>query len=220
MLLASSLALARPIVPVGSPEPQKQAAQSVSADNQSQTANVEHTYHFTPKQLWEVDGRLPPKVVLEFLEHPTMENAERYLAWVHARARKIDEAIALLQKIRQEKIEERIKRVPLSRINNSRIILVFSPECPYCLRELEIIKKIKDSYPNIGLVLYPVDNVPLAKVRLTELGLDSYMVSKISKSILDQVTAIPFIVIADKSTGRVKAEFVGVTSYEKIITSM
>ena len=149
-----------------------------------------------------------------------MENAEKYLAWVNARAKKIDEAIALLQKIRQEKIEKKIEQIPLSEINSSKIILVFSPECPYCLRELGIIKKIKDKYPNVGLVLYPIDNIPLAKIRLAELGLSGYMVSKINRGILDHVTAIPFIIITDKSTGKAKAEFVGVTSYEKIITSM
>jgi len=219
LLLASSIAVARPVVPVGTPSDQ--------TTTQTQTATVPtsslkpHQFKFTPKDLWEIDGRMPPKVVLTFLEHPTMENALRYLAWSKERTKKLNEALALLRKIEQEQVQKKLSKIPLSRINNSKIVMIFSPSCPYCLRELQIIKEIKEKYPHVGLELYPVSNPFLAEARLKNMGLEKYInysssLAKLAKN----VTAIPYILVMDKNNNTVKARFVGVTSYEKIISSM
>ena len=221
MLLAISVATARPLIPVGTPESQSRTAANGVTAKRGNNGKKTETYRFTAKQLWEVNGKLPPKIVLEFLEHPTMENAKRYLAWERARAKKIDEAIALLEKIRQEEAIGRLRKIPLSRINDSKITMFFSPTCPYCLRELNVIKEIKEKYPQVGIELYPVSNPLLAEARLSAMGLGKFLsYSKANSKIARRVTAIPFIIVSSKSTGKIKAKFVGETSYERIIGSM
>ncbi len=220
LLSVSSVSIARPVIPVGTPDDvqsQSQTQQQKSAKN----STAKSKSNFTAKELWDINGKNPPKVVLEFLENPTPKTAKRYLEWNRERAKKIDQAVALLNKMRQQEVKKRLKKIPISRIDNSKIVMFFSPTCPYCLRELSIIRKIKDDYPQIGISLYPINNPFLAEAKLNELGLGKYIsYSDKNSKIARQITAIPFIVIKNKTDNKVKAEFTGETSYEKIISSM
>lgn len=220
LLSVSSLSFARPVIPVGSADDSQQnQTQNSVVQPQNKTAKKKDI--FTSKELWDINGKTPPKIVLDFLENPTPETARRYLEWNKERAEKIDKAMALLEQIRQQKIKNKLKKIPLSRINNSRIVMFFSPTCPYCLRELSVIKQIKNDYPQVGISLYPINNPFLAEERLNGLGLGKYLsYSDKNSKIAKQVTAIPFIVVEDKNGNKVKAEFTGETSYEKIIGSM
>ena len=53
------------------------------------------------------DGRMtthvPPRRVLEFLENPTRENAQKYLEWQSERMEKIRKAAAMLSELQREK---------------------------------------------------------------------------------------------------------------------
>jgi len=65
-----------------------------------------------PESIWAEpmrlpDGRfstyVPPRPVLEFLENPTRENAQKYMDWQSERMEKIRKAAAMLSELQREK---------------------------------------------------------------------------------------------------------------------
>jgi len=233
LLLAtvSSIAVAnaKPIIPVAPPQSDSQTVattenpeniqKNLANKNEKNNKNnkkviVSDGFKFTEKELWQINGKMPPKIVLQFLENPTPENAKRYLAWAKVRAKMIDRATAVLEQVQKEQIK---KKVNTKNVSNTDIVVYFSPKCPHCINELMTLKKIKQDYPQVGLVLIPVADEYIAKIKAEKMGLGKYLVKPKS---LPPINGVPYILLVDKFTGRVKARFKGETSYETLLENM
>lgn len=80
------------------------------------------------------DGRVqvfvPPPEVREFLEAPTRENGEKYLAWQRLRLERLRKAAQILAEIRSE-------------VREPTLLYFSRPDCPYCAAQDRVLAAMK-----------------------------------------------------------------------------
>ena len=155
----------------------------------------------------------PPKVVLDFLNNPTKQNAVKYLKWQRERTQKLLAAIRVLRQVEKEMYTAKPKH-----LSDDLLVVFFSPECPHCRSQLAILKNVVKDYPNIDMILYPIDNPPVAKQLLKALGLSKYLVyGNPMVERLNVSNAVPYLVFISKSKERITFSHTGVMNYEEIM---
>jgi hypothetical protein len=124
------------------------------------------------------DGRMtvyvPPKPVLDFLDHPTRESARQYLAWQTERMKKLKVAVELLAEVRaQEPSPMRTAQAPTVQeappakgASKAIEILYFKKaDCGFCDQEDKELAQLA----NTGAV--PVTPVPEGDARWKQFGI-------------------------------------------------
>jgi thiol-disulfide isomerase/thioredoxin len=77
----------------------------------------------------------PPAPVAAFLEHPTEENAERYLDWQEARTRKAVRAMEVLERVAARRRAARRVQAPPSSGDSPLVVAFLTPDCPHCVHQ-------------------------------------------------------------------------------------
>jgi len=123
------------------------------------------------------DGKIrvyvPPKVVLDFLNNPTPENAKEYLKWNKERISKIAKAQMVLEEVAKEEINETSvgkkkektsvgitqekssvgKKEEKTSVGKKEMAVALSPDCKYCKAEIFVLEAFKKKYPTIDIKL-------------------------------------------------------------------
>ena len=155
----------------------------------------------------------PPKVVLNFLNNPTKQNAVKYLKWQRESTEKLLVAMRVLRQVEKEMYTAKPKH-----LSDDILVVFFSPECPHCRDQLNILKNVVKDYPSIDIVLYPIDNPPMAEKLLKKMGLSKYLVyNDPVVERLNTATAVPYLVFISRSRERVMFSHTGVMNYEGIM---
>ena len=118
-------------------EPQKKEKEKASESKESEEDNIEIDLQ---------NGRMisykPPKVVSDFIDHPTEENALKYLAWVEEKTRKAQKAGKVLAEV-IAKINNVNKPDRATNSEGKQLILSFlTPDCQYCVKQAEEINRL------------------------------------------------------------------------------
>ena len=144
--------------------------------------------------------RMPPKPVLDLLNNPNEENAKSYLEWNQKKIEKITKAQQVVSQITESK-----KQISINDI--SSVEFYFSPNCPYCIKQASVIKKLSKYIPDkITGYLVIGDNVSLAKfLQLTGLKIKIYYFNSFVNH--KNITQIPVTIIYLKNNEQ--KEFVG-----------
>jgi len=140
--------------------------------NNSETVNKEQEKY----ELWcdpqmdpntgQISCKMPPKVVLDLLENPSQENAKKYYEWNNKR---IERIIAAQKAIESLTTNQDTNKISIKDIQ--KVEFYFSTQCPHCLKQAFVIKKIAKLIPDkIEGYMVSGDTVSLAKF-LQETGL-------------------------------------------------
>ncbi len=93
------------------------------------------------------DGRVsvyvPPKPVLAFLEKPSREMGEKYLAWQEERMRKLKAAIEVLKKIQAE------RGAAAGRSPEGEVLYFKREGCPWCREEDKVLAQLTKDHPRV-----------------------------------------------------------------------
>jgi glutaredoxin len=121
----------------------------------------------TPDGSWAI--YVPPPAILNFLEHPTEESAKAYLAWKKEQAEKMNLAIALLARVREETGREKsdetgeaAQREPKAEASSTpfQITYFHQKQCPHCTAEDAVLAEWLKKHPEAKIDLVERGNRP------------------------------------------------------------
>jgi hypothetical protein len=86
----------------------------------------------------KVSAYKPPAVVSSFMNDPTKEKAEAYLAWIEAKSQKSQKAMAVLSEVVNDKKEAKKEATLRQEEGRERAAIVsfITPECPHCASQV------------------------------------------------------------------------------------
>lgn len=86
----------------------------------------------------KVSAYKPPAVVSSFMNDPTKEKAQAYLAWIEAKSQKSQKAMAVLTEVVNDKKEAKKEEVLKQEEGRERaaILTFITPECPHCASQV------------------------------------------------------------------------------------